>query len=187
MCGTGPGVYECSCKEGFVSVGQSCIEKYSTGQSSVVEEEWQLTDSLDGINWKSLVEKREFVFFPGLDSPGGDYLVVLEGEDVRKACQETDHCLAYNTNGILKHSLLPPQQWIHWTSDSQHGLYVLDVDYCQLGLEQCPSQSQCVRSAAGNYSCQCVLPYHVSQAGDCELQDPPQMKVSMLRDSVGIV
>lgn len=63
----------------------------------------------------------------GLDSPGGDYLVV-EGaggpEGLKEVCERTQHCLAFNTNGILKHSLLPPSKWVRWTNHPQHGLYV---------------------------------------------------------------
>lgn len=43
---------------------------------------------------------------------------------LKAACLSTHHCLAFNTNGILKHSLSPPSKWVQWTDHPQHGLYV---------------------------------------------------------------
>ena len=64
----------------------------------------------------------------GLDSPGGDYMVVEGGagnpEWLKEVCSRTHHCVAFNTNGILKQSLLPPYKWTRWTDHPQHGLYV---------------------------------------------------------------
>ena len=147
--------------------------RYVEGETSRAQKEWQLCDHVDGRSWWAETEGKDFVFFPGMDSPGGDYLVV-EGTAQGKAgevCRHVDHCLAYNSNGILKHSLLPPQQWVRWTTDPQHGLYVLDIDYCQLGLEQCPASSQCARSGPGNYSCQCQQPFHMAEDGTCQRSD----------------
>lgn len=155
--------------------------RYVEGETSTAQKEWQLCDHVDGRNWWTETEGRDFVFFPGLDSPGGDYLVVEGAEQGRtgEICRHVDHCLAYNSNGILKHSLLPPQQWVRWTSDPQHGLYVLDMDYCQLGLEQCPAFSRCVRGGPGNYSCQCQQPLHMAEDGTCQRSDEKgQDKVS---------
>ena len=148
------------------------MELYKEEQTSASEQQWKLCDLMDGLNWTALVAGREFVFFAGLDSPGGDYLVVTE--EAREACLQTDHCIAYNTNGILKHSLQPPHHWVHWSDDPSHGLYVLDIDYCQLSLEQCSTHAHCVRAAPANYSCQCIPPYQVSKTGKCIL--PPQLQ-----------
>ena len=143
------------------------MELYNSEGSSTSEQQWILSDLIDGVDWSTMAESR-FVFFPGLDSPGGDYLLV-EGQDLEQACRRTPHCLGYNSNGLLKHSLQPPQQWVHWSDDPQQGLYVLDVNYCQMALQDCPAHSQCVRSAPANFSCQCELPYQPSQTGACEL------------------
>ena len=153
------------------------MELYRKDQISASEQEWRLCDDIDGMNWTSVVSGREFVFFPGLDSPGGDYLVVAESGDIRRACLETHHCIAYNTNGILKHSLLPPPHWHRWTDDPQHGLYVLDIDYCQLWLETCPTHSHCVKLAPANYSCQCLPNYHTTRTGGCELKPEEEVCV----------
>ena len=93
------------------------------------EEGWHLSDQFDGFDWEGMIRGGQFVFFQGLDSPGGDYLVV-EGrgvERVREACLSTRHCLAFNTNGILKDSLRPPRGWVRWAGPEypEHGLYVL--------------------------------------------------------------
>ena len=163
---TGPGTYKCQCEEGYLP--PSCVEMYREDRPSVAQQDWVLSDLIDSVDWPALVEHREFVFFPGLDSPGGDYLFVAEGKDVEEACRRTPHCVAYNTNGILKHSLRPPQQWVQWTESTDHGLYVLDIDYCLMGLEQCPAHSSCVRQAPGNFSCQCNPPYQRSTGGHCQ-------------------
>ena len=68
-----------------------------------------------------------------MDSPGGDYLVVEGGagdvhvERLEEACLSTHHCLGFNTNGILKHSIRPPGEWVRWAGPryTQHGLFVL--------------------------------------------------------------
>jgi UDP-glucuronate 4-epimerase len=173
------GTYDCGCVEGYQWLGGSCVEEYKQNQPSASEQQWRLSDHIDGVDWVGLTGTREFVFFPGLDSPGGDYLVVKEGADVEEACRRTPHCVAYNTNGILKHSLRPPQHWTHWTDSSDHGLHVLDVDYCQMALEQCPAHAHCLRSAPGNYSCQCVSAYQPSHSGGCEpsFQQPQEISV----------
>lgn len=166
---TGPGTYDCQCIEGYQRLGRSCIEVYKEGQISISESEWRLCDVIDGVNWTNVVAGKEFVFFPGLDSPGGDYLVTNINDDIKEACRKTHHCIAYNTNGILKHSLQSPQNWHQWTDDRHHGIYVLDIDYCQLAIEQCPTHSHCVRSAPGNYSCHCLPSYHTTKTGGCDL------------------
>lgn len=163
----GAGTYECDCMKDYKQVGRSCIEKYRKGQTTSAEQQWKICDHIDNVNWTALVTGRQFVFFQGLDSPGEDYLI--GGEDAAEACRTTHHCIAYNTNGILKHSLQPPQHWVHWTDDPHHGLYVLDIDYCQLSLEQCPSHSRCARNGPANYSCQCIAPYVPGKSGSCEM------------------
>ena len=174
---TGPGRYECVCSDGYQRLGRSCVEVYREDQPSSSEQQWILSDSIDGVDWEDMVGEGEFVYFPGLDSPGGDYLLVETERDLERLCRNTQHCLAYNTNGLLKHTLLPPQQWIRWSDRPQKGLYVLDIDYCQLALERCPAHSQCSRNGPGNYSCQCVSPYQPSLSGDCLLPQTPQEKV----------
>lgn len=97
-------------------------------------------------------------------------------------CRHTPHCLAFNTNAILKHSLHPPHSWIRWTEDADGGLYVLgqlfpptqflwacslrfslflcvDVDYCKLAEIQCPAHSSCHQFSPGKYSCKCIDPW----------------------------
>ena len=162
--------------------GPACC-RYVEGQESRLEQEWQLSDHVDGVDWWEQTKDKEFVFFPGLDSPGGDYLLVEggKGQEVAQICRRIQHCLAYNSNSILKHSLLAPRHWVHWTDSPQHGLYVLDVDYCRLGLEQCPTNSSCVRSAPGNYSCQCQSLLHMAEDGSCQSEE---QKVEEEEDSV---
>ena len=177
VCIAGPGTYRCECIEGYQQLGRSCVEQYKEKEISVSERQWRLCDLIDGIDWTALTEDKQFVFFPGLDSPGGDYLMVGERERAGDVCRQTDHCIAYNTNGILKHSLQAPEHWVAWTEDPRHGLHVLDIDYCQLSLEQCAAHSRCTSAAPGNYSCQCSYPYQASKAGGCVLPSQPLEKV----------
>ena len=108
----------------------------------------------------------------GLDSPGGDYLLVgtQDVQTLERACRNTQHCLAFNSNGILKQSLHPPHLWVHWTDDPQGGLYVLDVNYCHLAQQQCPTHSSCHGYSPGNYSCKCVSPQVLTTEGRCEME-----------------
>ena len=103
--------------------------RYVEGVVGNAEGAWHLSDQFDGFDWEGMVRGKQFVFFQGLDSPGGDYLVVEGGgvERVREACLSTRHCLGFNTNGILKDSLRPPSGWIQWAGPEypEHGLYVL--------------------------------------------------------------
>ncbi|XP_064405544.1 uncharacterized protein LOC135350619 [Halichondria panicea] len=170
---TGPANYTCACHHGYLKLGQNCVERYVQGDVGATEEEWILSDQFDGFNWEEVVRGRPFVFFQGLDSPGGDYLVV-EGrslEELRDVCLSTRHCLAFNTNGILKDSLRPPSVWGRWAGPQypQHGLYVLDIDYCSLNLEQCPPHSLCLKNSPGNYSCTCTPPWIPTHDHSCTL------------------
>ena len=64
----------------------------------------------------------------GVDSPGGDYVAVIGSPDVKKLvdiCRNTHHCLGFNTNGLLKHTLRLPEYWTRWTDNPNSGLYVL--------------------------------------------------------------
>lgn len=53
-------------------------------------------------------------------------------ERLESICRETPHCLAFNTNGLLKHTLRRPLKWTRWTEDANKGLYVLGK--CFLGM-----------------------------------------------------
>ena len=164
--------------EGYRQLGRSCVEQHREGMATASEQLWQLCDHMDGVDWAATAAGREFVFFQGLDSPGGDYLVVGEGEEAGDVCRHIQHCIAYNTNGILKHSLQPPQRWVRWTEDPSHGLHVLDMDYCQLGQEWCPAHSRCMKTRPANYSCQCIPPHLPSDDGSC--QAPPNEQTEVL-------
>ena len=95
------------------------MRRYVEGVSGRGEEEWRLTDELEGREWGEQVEGKEFVFFQvsfrlvsrlggwchqmgglslqGLDSPGGDYMVVEGGRGdvgrLREACMQTYRCI----------------------------------------------------------------------------------------------
>ena len=64
---------------------------------------------------------------------------------LEKICGNTHHCLAFNSNGILKHSLHRPQKWTNWTRDSDSGLYVLG--------QLIPAANHCVLQTTVPYRC----------------------------------
>ncbi len=74
-------------------------------------------------------------FLQGLDSSvhwqgigSMDRVVEGGGGDIQRLegiCRHSHHCLAFNTNGILKYSLSPPPMWRRWTGNKDQGMYVL--------------------------------------------------------------
>ena len=100
---------------------QFAVYRYVEGVSGREEKEWMLTDELEGREWGEQVDGRDFVFFQvkfrfvsrllggevdgvmsglslqGLDSPGGDYMVVERGGGdvgrLREACVQTYRCI----------------------------------------------------------------------------------------------
>ncbi len=110
------------------------MHRYVPTIVGAAERDWILSDQFDGINWDETIQGASFEFFQGLDSPGGDYLMVKDHglEELKLACLNTHHCLGFNTNGILKHTLQPPEKWSRWAGqkNSQHGLYVLGEPAC---------------------------------------------------------
>ena len=114
-----------------ISVGlfsHGSLHRYVPGIIGETEKEWILTDQFEGINWKEMIRGKSFEFFEGLDSAGGDYLVAknYNADELKEACLNTQHCVGFSSNGILKHSLQPPEMWRKYRQkDSKHGLYVL--------------------------------------------------------------
>jgi hypothetical protein len=45
-------------------------------------------------------------------------------EQLKDACNSLSNCRGFNTNGWLKHTIKPQNEWINWTSDPTKGLYV---------------------------------------------------------------
>lgn len=67
-----------------------------------------------------------WTFFQGWDSPSGDTrqsnhtcVFALTAE-----CESMNSCMSFNTNGFIKCSVQPFDQWRQWTQDPKHGLYV---------------------------------------------------------------
>lgn len=67
-----------------------------------------------------------WTFFRGYDSARGD-IGCFEDDDFAVMVQEATarpECKAFNTNGWLKHSVLPKCNWDLWTVKEAEGLYV---------------------------------------------------------------
>lgn len=73
--------------------------------------------------------KREYEFHQGVDSGGNDISQVADFANnvnsLKTKCNTTPKCVAFNTNGWLKHTVNPPETWSKWSSDPDKGLYVL--------------------------------------------------------------
>lgn len=71
-----------------------------------------------------------WTFFQGLDSAGQDLRAIPHLADDPTAlvnvASTTPDCIAFNTNGFLKHTLAPLRSWIRWTADLCRGMYVRD-------------------------------------------------------------
>jgi hypothetical protein len=69
-------------------------------------------------------ELEDYEFTPFMDSDGGDFEQV-EGNlgDIATRCSVIPSCLGFNTNGLLKNTLMPQSEWSRWTDDSSKGFY----------------------------------------------------------------
>lgn len=70
----------------------------------------------------------KYVYYPMLDSPGNNIRqnVFQKGnvDELKRSCDAYAHCVGFNTNGWLKHQILPSAQWKAWGVDPHKGLYV---------------------------------------------------------------
>lgn len=86
---TGPSTFTCVCNEGYEMFPSGCVRRYEATPTQE-EEQWKLVDYMNGLEWEKLVRGRNFVYFPGLDSHGGDYLFVQGNvTQVMEACRRT--------------------------------------------------------------------------------------------------
>jgi hypothetical protein len=76
--------------------------------------------------------QRKYAFFQGVDSDGGDIKHESGLTDnisgLENSCNNTEGCVAFNTNGWIKHSVLPRDQWSNWTDDPNKGFYLLQSE-----------------------------------------------------------
>ena len=69
------------------------VYRYKAGPTPEAEQ-WLLVDTMNGLEWEELAKGRSFVYFPGLDSQGGDYLFVSGGvAQVMEACRQAYRCV----------------------------------------------------------------------------------------------
>jgi hypothetical protein len=150
----GPGKYDCVCPDGLW--GENCIPRLAEGHS--FSDKLSSEDESDQ-EWINLKHSADFVFFQGVDSPGGDYIFAEQHKGnidaLKRMCMDIKPCLAFHTNGVLKSSVQWGTEWIPKMGSAEEGLHVLDVDYCSKGINDCPEYSYCRRLGAGNYSCVC--------------------------------
>ena len=61
-------------------------------------------------------------------------------------CRSTEQCVAFNSFGEIKTSLLPMSAWVNVSQDN--GLFVADVDVCAADLHDCASNADCHRTGS---------------------------------------
>lgn len=72
--------------------------------------------------------ERTYTFTQGKDSGGNDIMNAGDIADnipkLKSKCDSTPKCAGFNTNGWLKHTILPVAQWSTWTADPNKGFYL---------------------------------------------------------------
>lgn len=104
--------YTCECAQGYVDAGPACIPAQSGHQYT--------PDALDWLDQPPHKKSTPYVFFQGVDVPGGDVMyadeaVKLDGPAkmaaLRTLCDQLPACIGFNTNGFLKHAIAPMRHW----------------------------------------------------------------------------
>ncbi len=150
--------YSCKCLNGHVRISPSeCIPTAGGGA--------YVPDALERLDTSPSRSVVPYVFFAGLDSPGGDFLYAEEAAKLpagaernaalRAICDRTVSCLGFNSNGFIKDSIAPPTTWQRFSNRKEDGLYVLDADYCNARSAGCATGARCKRRGAGIYACAC--------------------------------
>jgi len=66
-----------------------------------------------------------YEFYPRRDSNGNDLRRIGGNiEDYAEWCNRQPACKGFNSNGWMKHTIRPQNQWSWWTSDPNKGFYV---------------------------------------------------------------
>jgi predicted component of type VI protein secretion system len=72
-------------------------------------------------------EGPTYTFHQGMDYIGQDIHLrndlANNIQGLKAHCNELPNCIAFNTNGWMKHKIVPTSDWYKWTSDSSKGLY----------------------------------------------------------------
>ncbi|XP_078683220.1 uncharacterized protein LOC144917259 [Branchiostoma floridae x Branchiostoma belcheri] len=160
---TGPAQFRCTCRDGYYGNGQTCLPRYNPDEPLPLEvRRDSLISVFNGINLQDMKTAAQFVFFQGMDSLGGDFMVAEQfrgqPKQLQSICLDIPQCIGFNSNGMLKMSMSRPSGWIRWSNKDSDGLYLLDLNYCELDLELCPEGSLCQRHAPGVYQCTCQTP-----------------------------
>jgi len=90
------------------------------------------------------IEIEDLLFYPGLDSEGGDLRCVGRQtfSELRACHLGDDRSVAFNSQGWLKKELQPPGRWRRWTSSPTRGLYVSrEQVFCDDGETSASAQS----------------------------------------------
>lgn len=150
----GPGQFECGCNEGWGLIdSHTCVELYKPGKKTKAEEEHITADKIDAVDWEALKKDKSYARIEHKKTSGGDIAYFPDARNdidrLKKACDDTYHCLGFSTFGTLKGMVRPESQW---SSDS-NDLYLLDVNYCNMNPIGCSRGKSCKREKAGIYKC----------------------------------
>eukprot|EP00048_Salpingoeca_helianthica_P017821 m.239166 g.239166 ORF g.239166 m.239166 type:complete len:1465 (-) comp22368_c0_seq1:77-4471(-) len=185
---TGPVAFDCVCADGFVSEFGQCVPISPAHQQ----------DHLALQDTEPIASSRRFVVFTNKTVPGHSigFFPGLNVFQLQAECLRHPKCVAFTSNGFLKHSLPLARDW---STSPLVTLYVADIDHCALQTEGCFEHSTCVKTRPGQHDCMCVAPYRlVNTAGratagaarswECHLPLSPSTPLSLApRPTIPIV
>ena len=110
---------------GFVSNGNHCWFKNKNAKTPAYNSTVNYYYKGNAPSGAAIVPPTsKYDFVQGMDA--GTDIVNKSGsiDDLKIACDADVNCMGFNTNGVLKTSLPPKDQWKNWTKDSDKGLYI---------------------------------------------------------------
>lgn len=156
---------------GFWGNGTSGVSNFSSGVEGGVFDQPGMslpTVSLPDVNGgnennpinRGFVQK-EYVFYPGMDSGGYDIMQNpnLSVNQLMSECNAADNCKGFNTNGWLKNTIRPYEDWSKWSTDPAKGFYIdrnsipSDAWYCAKPWNKNVNRAPAARlTSSGDYA-----------------------------------
>lgn len=80
---------------------------------------------VDKIVKAATVDLPNYLFYQGKDSGGND-IGHFPGtpKEIMIKCNSEPKCKGFNTNGWVKHTILPKDKWVKWSGDATKGMYL---------------------------------------------------------------
>eukprot|EP00050_Salpingoeca_kvevrii_P003827 m.235170 g.235170 ORF g.235170 m.235170 type:complete len:982 (-) comp10888_c0_seq12:1992-4937(-) len=137
--------------------------------------------------------KKIFVFFQGVDSPGGNLAKMMHAsvDQLEQACQNAPSCIGFSTDGHLKLGISPSSSWTEpiWAEQPNAGLYIaVNIDVCQMGLHSCTEHSLCTSPTEEAYAFECTChPQYRKVSGHCVVQIENEEQLSALSHPLDVL